>query len=48
MRRLPVVDGRGVLVGVIALDDILELLAEELSTIGGLLEHEAPHQRTAL
>ena len=43
LRRLPVVDGRGALVGIVTLDDILALLAEEFSMIGGLLERETPH-----
>lgn len=44
LRRLPVVNGTGVLVGIVTLDDILALLAEEFSLIGGALEREAPHQ----
>jgi CBS domain-containing protein len=44
MRRLPVVNGAGALVGIVTLDDILTLLAEEFSLIGKLLEREAPHQ----
>jgi len=41
-RRLPVVDGEGHLVGIVSLDDILELLAEEFSEIGWLLRQEEP------
>ncbi len=41
-RRLPVVAKDGKLVGVITLDDILELLSEEFGTIGGLLRAESP------
>jgi CBS domain-containing protein len=44
LRRLPVVNGSGALVGIVTLDDILALLAEEFSLIGGLLERETPHQ----
>jgi CBS domain-containing protein len=44
MRRLPVIDGTGALVGIVTLDDILVRLAEEFSLIGGLLAREAPHQ----
>ena len=37
IRRLVVVDAEGRLVGILALDDVLELLAEEEATIGRLL-----------
>jgi hypothetical protein len=36
-------DGKGTLTGMIALDEILALLAKELSLIGGLVEMGAPH-----
>ena len=41
-RRVPVVDSNCKLVGLITLDDILMLLAEEFSDIGNLLERETP------
>jgi CBS domain-containing protein len=41
-RRVPVVARDGSLVGVVSLDDVLELLAEEFQTIGGILRAEAP------
>ena len=41
-RRLPVVDGDGKLVGLVSLDDILMLLAEEFLEIGQLLRRETP------
>ena len=37
VRRLVVVDADGALVGILALDDVLELLSEEMETIGRLL-----------
>jgi len=40
-RRLAVVDDEERLVGVLALDDVLELLAEEVTTIGKLLGQRA-------
>jgi CBS domain-containing protein len=42
LRRLPVVDGMNRVVGIVSLDDVLELVAEEFRLIGGLLEREAP------
>jgi CBS domain-containing protein len=41
-RRVPVVDGSGKLVGLVSLDDILELLAEEFQIVGGLIREESP------
>lgn len=41
-RRLPVVNDDGKLVGIVSLDDVLSLLAEEFELIGALLEREAP------
>jgi CBS domain-containing protein len=41
-RRLPVVDGQGKLAGILSLDDVLALLAEELAQIGGVLERQTP------
>jgi CBS domain-containing protein len=46
-RRIPVVDRENRLVGLITLDDILMLLAEEFTQIGRLLTRETPplHRR---
>lgn len=41
VRRLVVVDEKERLVGILALDDVLELLAEEAATIGRLLSRRA-------
>ena len=41
-RRLPVVESEGKLVGLLTLDDILMLLAEEFTQVGQLLERETP------
>ncbi len=41
-RRLPVVDIHKKLVGLLSLDDVLQLLAEELTTIGQVLEQQTP------
>ena len=40
IRRLPVVDGTGVLVGIITLDDLLELFAEQITKIASLMKNE--------
>jgi len=40
VRRMPVVSSSGGLVGILTLDDMLELLAEELSTLAKLVRHE--------
>lgn len=40
VRRLPVVDDGGGLVGIIALDDLLELLSEELLALAKLVQYE--------
>lgn len=40
VRRLPVVDDGGGLLGIVTLDDLLALLAEELGALGRLIEHE--------
>lgn len=40
VRRMPVVDDSGGLVGILTLDDLLELLADELSFLAKLVRHE--------
>ena len=40
IRRLPVVDSAGVLVGIITLDDLLELFAEQISKVAALMKNE--------
>jgi CBS domain-containing protein len=47
IRRLPVVDGEGRLVGVLALDDILAVLASEFHEIGRLLNRQTPRAAVA-
>jgi CBS domain-containing protein len=43
VRRLPVTDAAGALVGIIAADDILTLLAEEMSALAKMISRE--HKR---
>jgi CBS domain-containing protein len=42
VRRLPVVDDDGALVGVVTLDDVLSLLAEEMAQMGRIVERSSP------
>ena len=47
IRRLPVTDADGALVGLIAADDILSLLAEEIAGLAGMVSREEKHERVA-
>jgi CBS domain-containing protein len=40
VRRMPVVDAEGNLVGIVAVDDLIQLLGEEMSELGKLISHE--------
>jgi CBS domain-containing protein len=46
IRRLPVTDANGALIGLIAADDILSLLAEEIAGIAGMISREEKRERT--
>lgn len=40
IRRVPVVDSEGALIGVVASDDALELIAEQLSDLVAVVDHQ--------
>lgn len=48
VRRLIVVARDGALVGIVSLDDVLALLAEEFRDVGELLERESPRVAAAV
>jgi CBS domain-containing protein len=45
VRRIPVVDHRGMLVGIITSDDLVSLVAEELSDVVRVVRHEEVKER---
>ncbi len=47
VRRMPVVDSTGGLVGILTLDDLLSLLAEEMTELAKLVSHERQRETTA-
>jgi CBS domain-containing protein len=45
VRRAPVVDGSGELVGIVTFDDLLPVIAGQMSAIGGLISEQVERRR---
>jgi len=46
VRRVPVVDANGALVGIVTADDIIDLLAEQLTSLVGMVQREQRREQT--
>ncbi len=47
VRRAPIVDAENKLVGIVTVDDLLEVLAEELTDLARIVAREQPHEHQA-
>lgn len=45
VRRMPIVDEDGALTGIVSIDDIIEILAEELTELARLISREQVHEQ---
>lgn len=45
VRRIPVVNREGALTGILTVDDLLELLAEQVNDLAGLIQRELKRER---
>ncbi len=43
IRRMPVVDDTGGLIGIVTMDDIIQMLGEEMAAIAKNIEKQSPH-----
>lgn len=47
VRRLPIVGGDGQLIGIVTIDDLLEVLAEQLTELAKIVSREQAHEAAA-
>jgi Mg/Co/Ni transporter MgtE len=45
VRRIPIVQDDGDLAGILSIDDIIEVLAEEMNQLARLISREQMHER---
>lgn len=48
VRRIPVTDARGTLIGIVALDDVLEIVAQEMQAVASAVGASQRHEQVAL
>ena len=46
VRRMPIVDALGTLVGIVTADHLLQLLSEEMSALAAMINREQRHEVT--
>jgi CBS domain-containing protein len=47
VRRMPVTQPQGTLIGIVALDDVLDVLAQQMQAVAGAVNATSRHERTA-